>query len=79
MPLHRRRQLVRLAAHHRIPVLEDEVYREFRYDGAELPPLKALDESGVVIHTNAFTKVLLPGIASATWWRADPGTSGWRG
>lgn len=62
MPLHRRRQLVRLAAHHRIPVLEDEVYREFRFDGDELPPLKALDESGVVIHTNAFTKVLLPGI-----------------
>ncbi len=62
MPLHRRRQLVRLAAHHRIPILEDEVYREFRYDGEELPPLKALDDSGVVIHTNAFTKVLLPGI-----------------
>ncbi len=62
MPLHRRRQLVRLAARHRIPILEDEVYREFRYDGDELPPLKALDESGIVIHTNAFTKVLLPGI-----------------
>ncbi len=62
MPLHRRRQLVRLAAQHGIPILEDEVYREFRYDGDELPPLKALDESGVVIHTNAFTKVLLPGI-----------------
>ena len=62
MPLHRRRQLVRLAARHGIPILEDEVYREFRYDGEELPPLKALDEGGVVIHTNAFTKVLLPGI-----------------
>ena len=62
MPMHRRRQLVRLAARHRIPVLEDEVYREFRFEGAELPPLKALDESDVVIHTNAFTKVLLPGI-----------------
>ena len=62
MPLHRRRQLVRLAARRRIPILEDEVYREFRYDGDDLPPLKALDDSGVVIHTNAFTKVLLPGI-----------------
>ncbi len=62
MPMHRRRQLVRLAAQHRLPILEDEVYREFRFDGDELPPLKALDESDVVIHTNAFTKVLLPGI-----------------
>ncbi len=62
MPMHRRRQLARLAARHGIPVLEDEVYREFRFEGDELPPLKALDDSGVVIHTNAFTKVLLPGI-----------------
>ncbi len=62
MPLHRRRQLVRLAARWRIPILEDEVYREFRFDGEELPPLKALDESDTVIHTNAFTKVLLPGM-----------------
>ena len=60
--MHRRRQLVRLAAQHRIPILEDEVYREFRFEGEELPPLKALDESDVVIHTNAFTKVLLPGL-----------------
>ena len=62
MPLHRRRQLLRLAAAHAVPILEDEVYREFRFEGEALPPLKALDDSGVVIHTNAFTKVLLPGV-----------------
>lgn len=62
MPLHRRRQLIRLAERYQIPVLEDEVYREFRFDGDHLPPLKALDESGIVIHTNAFTKMLLPGM-----------------
>ncbi len=54
MPVHRRRQLIRLAERHQIPVLEDEVYREFRFDGDHLPPLKALDENGVVIHANAF-------------------------
>ena len=62
MPMYRRRQLIRLAAQHGIPVLEDEVYREFRFDGEHLPPLKALDESGAVIHANAFTKMLLPGM-----------------
>lgn len=62
MPLHRRRQLIRLAERYQIPVLEDEVYREFRFDGDHLPPLKALDENGIVIHTNAFTKMLLPGM-----------------
>ncbi len=62
MPLHRRRQLLRLSAANGVPILEDEVYREFRFEGEALPPLKALDDSGVVIHTNAFTKVLLPGV-----------------
>jgi len=62
MPIHRRRQLIRLAERYQIPVLEDEVYREFRFDGDHLPPLKALDENGIVIHANAFTKMLLPGM-----------------
>lgn len=62
MPIHRRRQLLRLAERYQIPVLEDEVYREFRFDGDHLPPLKALDENGIVIHANAFTKMLLPGM-----------------
>lgn len=62
MPMYRRRQLIRLAEQHGIPILEDEVYREFRFDGESLPPLKALDGSGVVIHANAFTKMLLPGM-----------------
>lgn len=62
MPMHRRRQLVRLAERHQIPILEDEVYREFRFDGDHLPPLKALDDNGIVIHANAFTKMLLPGM-----------------
>ena len=62
MPLHRRRQLLRLASQYGVPILEDEVYREFRFEGESLPPLKALDDSGAVIHTNAFTKVLLPGV-----------------
>lgn len=62
MPMYRRRQLIRLAEEQSIPILEDDVYREFRFDGESLPPLKALDESGVVIHANAFTKMLLPGM-----------------
>ena len=33
MPMYRRRQLIRLAEQHGIPILEDEVYREFRFDG----------------------------------------------
>jgi DNA-binding transcriptional MocR family regulator len=62
MPLHRRRQLLNLANYHNIPVLEDAVYHEFGFEGDHLPPLKALDETGLVIHASGFTKMLLPGM-----------------
>jgi DNA-binding transcriptional MocR family regulator len=62
MPLHRRRQLLNLAAEYNIPILEDGVYYEFRYEGENLPPLKALDENNLVVHASGFTKNLLPGM-----------------
>lgn len=62
MPLHRRRQLINLAQEYNIPILEDGVYNEFRFEGESLPPLKALDETGIVIHASGFTKSLLPGM-----------------
>jgi DNA-binding transcriptional MocR family regulator len=62
MPLHRRRQLLNLANDYHIPVLEDGVYHELRFEGENIPPLKALDETGIVLHTSGFTKMLLPGI-----------------
>ena len=52
MPLHRRRQLLNLANDYHIPVLEDGVYHELRFEGENIPPLKALDETGIVLHTN---------------------------
>ena len=62
MPLHRRRQLINLAVKYNVPILEDAIYHEFRFEGESLPPLKALDEDNVVIHVSAFTKMLLPGM-----------------
>jgi DNA-binding transcriptional MocR family regulator len=62
MPLHRRRQLLNLANDYNIPILEDGVHHEFRLDGEPVPPLKALDENGMVIHVSAFTKMMLPGL-----------------
>jgi DNA-binding transcriptional MocR family regulator len=38
MPIHRRRQLLNLASEYNIPVLEDGVYHEFRFEGEALPP-----------------------------------------
>jgi DNA-binding transcriptional MocR family regulator len=62
MPLHRRRQLINLANEYQVPIVEDAIYHEFRFEGEALPPLKALDDHGIVIHVSAFTKMLLPGM-----------------
>jgi GntR family transcriptional regulator/MocR family aminotransferase len=62
MPIHRRRQLLTLASEYNIPILEDGVYHEFRYEGESVTPLKALDENSIVIHASGFTKNLLPGM-----------------
>jgi GntR family transcriptional regulator/MocR family aminotransferase len=62
MPMHRRRQLLNLANEYHIPILEDGVYQEFRFEGEALPPLKALDDTGIVIHASGFSKMLLPGM-----------------
>lgn len=64
MPLVKRRELLRLARRHRIPVVEDDPYRELRFAGAAEPPptLRELDEGGLVIHIGTFSKVLAAGL-----------------
>jgi DNA-binding transcriptional MocR family regulator len=57
-----RRRLIELAARYRVPIVEDDIYRELRYDGAEVPPLKALDEHGLVVYISSFSKVGFPGL-----------------
>ena len=62
MDIASRRRLLELAARHRVPIIEDDVYRELRYDGADVLPLKALDKYGLVIYINSFSKVGFPGL-----------------
>ncbi len=62
MDLASRRRLIELAAQYRVPIVEDEIYRDLRYGGASLPSLKALDRYGVVIYLNSFSKVGFPGL-----------------
>lgn len=62
MDLAARRRLLELAAQYRVPIVEDEIYRDLRYEGAAQPSLKALDQYGVVIYLNSFSKVSFPGL-----------------
>ena len=65
-----RRRLLDLAIKHRVPIIEDDIYRELNYDGPMLPSLKALDRYGVVIMINSFSKVGFPGLRVG--WIAGP-------
>ncbi len=58
----RREHLLRLAARHRTPIIEDDWGRHLRYEGEAPQPLKALDPGGYVIHLGTFSKCFLPGL-----------------
>ncbi|HZP00437.1 MAG TPA: PLP-dependent aminotransferase family protein [Terriglobia bacterium] len=62
MPLMERKRLLSLAQRFQVPVVEDDVYGALRYSGRELPSLKALDTTGLVIHLNSFSKVGFGGL-----------------
>jgi 2-aminoadipate transaminase len=61
--LRERRDLLRLAVRYRIPVIEDDPYRDAYLDATPPPPsLYELDEHNIVIHHSTFSKVLAPGL-----------------
>lgn len=61
LSLERRAALAAFAADHDVPILEDDPYRELRYDGAPMRPLAAFDRAPV-IHLGTFSKTLAPGL-----------------
>jgi DNA-binding transcriptional MocR family regulator len=54
----RRAHLYRLAEVHQIPILEDEYVNSLYYGTSPVPPLKALDRSGLVMLLGTFSKTL---------------------
>lgn len=61
MPLGARQRLLGLVQRYQVPVVEDDVYGPLRYAGREMPSLKSLDTSGLVIYLNSFSKTGFPG------------------
>jgi len=62
MSLARRKKLVELANRFDLVVLEDTPYREIRYQGEPIPPIKSFDTEGRVIYLGSFSKILSPGL-----------------
>jgi 2-aminoadipate transaminase len=68
LSLEQRRQYLALAAEHGLVIVEDDPYRELRYEGEALPSLARLDGpvdgagGGHVIYVGSFSKNLVPGL-----------------
>ncbi len=71
MPLKLRRQLLSLATRLRVPIIEDDTYRELHLGTPPPPSLHSLDTQSVVIHLNTFSNVLAPGLRLG-WLSAAP-------
>jgi DNA-binding transcriptional MocR family regulator len=71
MPLKLRRHLLSLATRLRVPIIEDDTYRELYLNTPPPPSLHSLDTQSVVIHLNTFSKVLAPGLRLG-WLSAAP-------
>lgn len=62
LSLARRKKLVELANRFDFVILEDTPYRELRYQGEPIPPIKSFDTEGRVIYLGSFSKILAPGL-----------------
>ena len=63
LPIRARRELIELAERYRVPIIEDDTYRELTLSTPPPPSLYELDEMNtVVIHLNSFAKMLAPGL-----------------
>lgn len=51
-----------LANQYDVLVLEDNPYRELRFDNQEMPSIKSFDTQGRVILLGTFSKTLCPGL-----------------
>ena len=62
LSLERRKKVAELAAEYDVLVLEDDPYRDIRYSGVDLPPIKCFDTVGNVVVANSFSKIFSPGV-----------------
>ncbi|MDB5522331.1 MAG: PLP-dependent aminotransferase family protein [Rhizobium sp.] len=62
MSLARRKSLIELANRFDMIIIEDTPYREIRFQGEAIPPLKSMDTENRVIHLGSFSKILAPGL-----------------
>jgi len=65
MPADERRRLVQVAERYGFHILEDCVYRLYRYEANPEPTIKSFDRTGKVIYVESFAKTVLPSLRTA--------------
>jgi 2-aminoadipate transaminase len=58
----RRQETLRLAGQYNTLVVEDNPYREIRFEGSAPPPIYALDQGERTVYLSTFSKTLCPGL-----------------
>lgn len=61
LSLERRKKIAELGSKYDVIILEDDPYRDIRYSGSDLLPIKAFDTTGHTIMANSFSKIFSAG------------------
>lgn len=61
LSLDRRQKIAELGSKYDVIILEDDPYRDIRYSGSDLLPIKAFDKTGHTVLANSFSKIFSPG------------------
>ncbi|ARU04555.1 hypothetical protein CCO03_07575 [Comamonas serinivorans] len=74
MPDAHKRAVLQLCGEHGVPIIEDDIYADMGAAASHCQPIKAMDETGLVIHCSSLNKSLAPGMRigwmSAGRWQA---------
>jgi 2-aminoadipate transaminase len=62
MPRERRLQIIEMAKHYGVPIVEDNCYADVHYDGPLEPAFYALDDDPNQIYLCSLSKILAPGL-----------------
>ncbi|OMP66979.1 aminotransferase-like domain-containing protein [Domibacillus epiphyticus] len=58
----RRKEVLSFCAAHRLPIIEDDIYRELWLDSPPPPSIKSMDVYGNVLYIGSLSKTLSPGL-----------------
>ena len=58
----RRQEILSVAQKHGVPIYEDDCYADLRFEGQASPAIHTYDDSGMVLYSGTFSKIVAPGM-----------------